>query len=72
MVEGTPPVWIELVVDQLTAANVRAEAEARGLLLQAVMRLYYRHDRLRAMDLLFHWEVARDDLRALFGGSRFG
>jgi hypothetical protein len=36
------------------------------------MRLYYQHDWLRAADLLFHWEMAHDELRKLFGGNRFG
>jgi hypothetical protein len=65
-------VWLDLPCDQLMKANVRGEAKARGLLLRAGMWLYYRHDKLRASDFLFHWEVAPNELREIWGGNRCG
>jgi hypothetical protein len=36
---NNPPAWLDLAYNQLTAANVRAKAEAKGLSLRVVMRL---------------------------------
>jgi hypothetical protein len=71
MAGSVPTAWLDRACDKLTPANVRAEAEARGLSLRAVMRLYYRHDRMRAATLLFYWKLARDDFFSLSGTNRY-